>query len=212
MSIATILASLVHVILMMVNPGVWAAISGTVILVSCLYRASSNCQLTVYMLFFVMLTGGVEAAVSIIVCSMSVIIPAILRALDVGDPFMREDSVDLNFSSSIDITRTDTSGIELGLSIPPGMAITDSDDSEGPMASRQRHSVDLGVKDDRKQRLTAQASDGSLGNSKTVKILPLIDECDITDSLAHMRSTPAAATDRDIEANIEEEQAKRSSI
>ena len=161
-----------------------------------------------------MLTGGVEAAVSIIVCSMSVIIPAVLRALEVGDPFMQEDTVDLNLSTGVDVTRTDTTRIELGLPIPRGVVITDSDESEGAfgtMASR-RHSVDLNAKGDRRHLLTAQASDGSLGDSRTVKVLPLADECDITYSLAQVRSTPVATRDRSIEAGIEEERAKRNSV
>ena len=143
---------------------------------------------------------------------MSVIIPAVLRALDVGDPFMQEDTVDLNLSTSVDVTQTDTTRIELGLLTPRGSTIMDSDASEGATASRQRHSINLNMKDDMKHRLTAQASDGSLGNSKMLKALPLADECDITDSSAQVRSTPAATTDRDIEADIGEEQGKRNSV
>jgi len=161
-----------------------------------------------------MATGGVEAAVSIIVCSMSVIIPAVLRALDVGNPFMREDTVQLNLSTGIDITRGSMTGIELGLPIPRGTAITDSSGSEGALgttASRQRHPINLNVKDDRKHRLTVQASDGSLGSSRTVKVLPLVDGCAIADLPAQVRSTPVAAVDRDIEANVEEERTKRNS-
>ena len=140
---------------------------------------------------------------------MSVIIPAILRALGVGDPFMREDTVDVNLSSSVDDARINTTRIELGLSVVRGAVIADSDEFEGPIASRRRDLADL--KDDKKHRLTAQASEGSLGNSKIVKVLPLVDECDITDSLAQVRSTPTVTTDRDIEADIEEERTKRNS-
>jgi len=143
---------------------------------------------------------------------MSVIIPAILRALGVGDPFMREDTVDMNLSStSVDIARINTTRIELGLPIARGTIIMDSDEFEGPMASRRRDLVDLDMKDDKKHRLTAQASGGSLGSSKTTKALPLADECDITDPLAQVGSTPAITTDRDIDADIEEERAKRNS-
>jgi len=159
-------------------------------------------------IFFLMLTGGVEAAVSIIVCSMSVIIPAVLRALGVGDPFMREDTVDMNLSTGADVVRINTT-IELGLPIFRGAVVTDSGESEGPVASRQRDLVDLDVKDGKEHRLTAQASDGSLGNSK--KILSLAGERDITDSLAQVRSTPAATTDWDIEVDIEKERVKRNS-
>jgi hypothetical protein len=152
----------------------------------------------------------VEAAVSIIVCSMSVIIPAILRALGVGDPFMQEDTVEMDLSTSIDIARIGTT-IELGLSIARDTVITDSDESEGPTVSRRQDYVDFNGKDDRKHRLTAQASDGSLGNSKAVKVIPLSNEYDIADSPAQARSTPAVMIGRDIEADSEEERAKRNS-
>ena len=158
--------------------------------------------------FLLMFTGGVEAAVSIIVCSMSVIIPAVLRALGVGDPFMREDTVDMNLTTGADIARINTT-IELGLPIFRGAVVTDSGESEDPMASRQWDLVDLNMKNGREHRLTAQASDGSLGNSK--KVLSLADERDITDSLAQVRSTPAATINRDIEVDIEKERAKRNS-
>ena len=156
-------------------------------------------------------TAGVEAAVSIIVCSMSVIIPAVLRALGAGDPFMREDTVDMDLSTTIDIARVNTTRIELGLPIAHGTVITDSDESDGPMESRRRDLVDLDVKDDKGYRLTGQASDTSLENPKTVKGLPLVDECDITDSSAQVRTTPATMTGWGIEADIEEERAKRNS-
>jgi len=136
--------------------------------------------------FFLMLTGGVEAAVSIIVCSMSVIIPAVLRTLGVGDPFMREDTVDMNLSTGPDIVRINTT-IELGLPIFCGTVVTDSGESEGPMASRQLDLVVLNWKSGKEHRLMAQASNGSLGNPK--KVLSLADERDIADSLARVRST-----------------------
>ena len=154
-------------------------------------------------------TGGVEVAVSIIVCSMSVIIPAILRALGVGDPFMREDTVDPNLSTGMEMARITSTGIELGLPMTRATAITDSDESEGTLAgmavSRQRLSIDLGVKDDRKHHLTPQVSDASLGNVNMVKVVPLDDECDITDSLAQVRDLPVVKKHRDIEADAEED-------
>jgi len=77
-------------------------------------------------------TDGVEAAVSVIVCSISVIIPAVLRALGVGDPFMREDTVDPNFSTGVEIARmTSTTRVELDLLGSRGTALTDGDESEG---------------------------------------------------------------------------------
>jgi hypothetical protein len=209
-SIVTSIASVVHAILLMISPGVLGAIFGTAILVPCLYHMLPRTTSSPCIRFFLMLAGCAEAAVSIMVCSMSVVIPAILRALGVGNPFMREDTVDVDLSAGVDIVRINTT-IELGLPIARGTVITDSDESEGPMGSRRRDYVDLNGKDDRKHRLTAQASDGSLGNSKTVKVLSLANEWDITDSLAQARSTPVATTDRDIETDIEEERAKRNS-
>jgi hypothetical protein len=130
--------------------------------------------------------------VAIIVCNMSVIIPALLRALGVGDPFMREDTVDPNFST-IEIARATSARIELGLPTTGGSAITDSDESEGPLGtvtSLQLRSVKLGGKDDRKHQLTTQASDGSLRNSNTTKVAQLAYETNIVGSLVQVRSLP----------------------
>ena len=206
MSIATTIASVTHAVLVVTSPGALEAIFGTVALVPRPHLTIPELQAHRVRVFF---TGGVEAAVSIIVCSMSVIIPAILRALGVGDPFMQEDTVDLNFSTSVDIAHTTLTRAELGLPMPRGTAISDSDESEGAFGmtvSRQRELVDLGVKDSKKHRLTTQVSDGSLGDSRTAKVLPLADECDVTDSL-----TFAVVTDQDIVAGTEEERAKRNS-
>ena len=159
-------------------------------------------------------TGGVEAAVSIIVCSMSVIIPATLRALGVGDPFMREDTVDPNLSTGVEIARITSTGIELGLPMSRSTAITDTDESEGAIGttmSRQRVSIDLGAKDDRKHRLTTQVSDVSLG-PRMAKVVPLA-ECDITDSLTQVRNGSLVVKEnRDVEADVEEKNAKRNSL
>jgi len=127
-------------------------------------------------------------AVAIVVSNMSVIIPAILRALDVGDPFMQEDTVDMNFSS-IEMARTASTTIELGLPKIRGTAITESDESEGAISMatfRQQDSGDLDVKGDHKHQLTMQASDVSLGSSKT-KVIPLADEYDTADSSTQAR-------------------------
>ena len=140
-------------------------------------------------------TGVVEAAVAIIVCNMSVIVPAVLRALDVGDPFMQEDTVDPNFSA-VEIARITSTRIEpVELSIPNvhGTVVADSEESEwvtDTVGSRQRDSVDLGVKEDHKHRLTTQTSDVSLGDSEIMKAVPLADESDIADSLAQVRNSP----------------------
>lgn len=151
---------------------------------------------------------------SIIVCSMSVIIPAILRAMGVGDPFMQEDTVDPGVSTGVDIALGSTTRIELGLPMPRGAAITNSDESEGApglMVPRQRDFVDFNVKDGKKYQLTTQASDGSLGNSMTGKALPLVDDRNVGDSLARPGSSPAVATDRNIEVDTEEKRVTRNS-
>ena len=139
---------------------------------------------------------------------MSVIIPAVLRALGVGDPFMQEDTVDPNFSTDINIAPTSTTRIELGFPIPRRTVIMDSDEPEGalgPMASRQRNVVDLKVKDDRKHQLTTQTSDGSLGNLMTAKGLPLADECDITESPAQVRNSPTVTPEWNIGADTKKD-------
>ena len=158
--------------------------------------------------------GGVSAAVAIIVCNMSVIIPATLRALGVGDPFMREDTVDPNYST-IEIARMSSTRVGLGLPTSRGTAITDSDESEatvGVVAFLQRHSVNLCVKDDRKHQLLTQTSDGSLRSSTTTKVaLSLADEPSGTDSLVQVRSLPANMRP-DIEADLEDNNEKSNNI
>ena len=149
-----------------------------------------------------LLTGGVEAAVSVIVCSMSVIIPAVLRVLGVGDPFMREDTVDPNFTTGVEIARMSSmTRIELGLPGSGNTALTDSDESEGATGtavSLRRDSVDFGTKGNHKHQLT-------------MKIVPLADVCDVTDSLTQMRSVPAVVEKgRDVETEFEKD-AKRDS-
>ncbi|SRR5258705_5628043 len=128
--------------------------------------------------------GAVSVAVAIIVSNMSVIIPAILRALGVGDPFMQEDTVDPNFSTIEMAPTTSTKIIELGLPKTHGTGITNSNGSEGDidMVVFRQHSGDLGVRDDHKHRLTMKASDMTLGSSNT-KVTPLDDEPDAADSL-----------------------------
>ena len=149
--------------------------------------------------------GIVEVAVAVIVCNMSVVIPAILRALGVGDPFMREDTVDPNVST-IQMARMTSTRIELvefGVPKTRGTTATDSDQSEGvtgTVASRQRDSMDLGAKDNHKHRLTTQISDLSLGNS-TTKAIPLIEESYIVDSLVQAGNLPPVNGDRSIENN-----------
>jgi len=147
-------------------------------------------------------TGGVEAAVSVIVCSMSVIIPAVLRALGVGDPFMQEDTVDPNLSTGVEIAHMTSTRVELGVPGTRGTGLTDSDESEGAtgtVVSRRRFSVDLGTKDDHKYQLTT-------------KVVPFADECHVMDSLARVRSLPTVEKDRDVEPDsFEEKNTKRNS-
>ena len=199
-SIATTLASLVHAVLVVVKPGVWEAIFGTAALGPLLtLYIIPNLQLTADM--FSSFIGGVSAAVAIIVCSMSVIIPAVLRALGVGDPFMQEDTVDPNFST-IEMARATSTGIELGLPTTRGTAITDSDESEetvDAVASLQRHSVNLYAKGDWKHQLTTQVSDGSLKNSSTTKAVPLADESSVTDSSVLVKSLLAKLPDTEVD-------------
>jgi hypothetical protein len=148
----------------------------------------------------------VEGAVSIIVCNMSVIIPAILRVLGVGDPFMQEDTVDPNFST-VEIIRMTSTRVELGLPVAHGTVITDSDDTYGDigMTAPQREGLGgLDAKDDRRRQLTIQSSDASLGDSKTMKVVPLVEESDIADSLAQVRGLSAVKKDQDVEADIGE--------
>jgi hypothetical protein len=138
------------------------------------------------------------------VCNMSVIIPAILRVLGVGDPFMREDSVDPKFSTGVEIAHITSTRIELGLLTSRGMEITDGSRSRGAtgtVTSRQRDSVDLDAKD-RRHQLTTQTSDMSLGNLKsTSRVEPFVDESDIADSLARVRSLPAVK-DQDVKVDV----------
>ena len=206
MSIATTIASITHAVLVVAAPGIMEAIFGTAITFLCLRRTAFPVPSSQHASFFI---GGVEAAVSVIVCSMSVIIPAILRAMGVGDPFMQEDTVDLNFSTEVDIAR-----FELGLPITCGAVtvITDSGETEGAfsmMALQRRDLADVNVEIDKKHRLTAQVSDGSLGSSKTTKCLPLTDgQCDITHPMTQARSLPAVMG-QGVEADVEEKHAKR---
>ena len=154
---------------------------------------------------FSLFIGTVEVAVAIIVCNMSVVIPAVLRALGVGDPFMREDTVDPNFSTLqiARMTSTRIELVELGVPKTHGTAITDSDQSEGvtgTVVPRQRDSMDLGAKDDHKHRLTTTVSGLSLGDLTTKAIL-LTDESYIVDSLVQVGNLPPVKGDRSIENN-----------
>lgn len=130
---------------------------------------------------------------AIIVSNMSVVIPAIFRALGVGDLFMREDTVDMDFST-MKMARTTTSStrIELGLPKTPTTTVTNGDGTEGEIGMavfRQRDSADFGTREDHKHRLTAQASDMSLGSSR-MKVVLLVDESDVVDSLGRVGSLP----------------------
>ena len=198
MSIATTISSVVHAVLVMVKPGVWEAIFGTAVPFFMLY-ALPNPQLTVHPPSS--FSGGVEAAVSITVCNSTVIIPAVLRALGAGDPFMREDTVDPRFSTGFDIAPTASTTIELSIPTSSGTRTTDSTKSEGAMAGtlvfRQQHSMDLDTKSDDKCRLTTRASDGSPMKLRPTNLVLQIDDSDITDSSC----SPSEWKGQDIEAS-----------
>ena len=151
-------------------------------------------------------------AVTIIVSNMSVIIPTILRALDVGDPFMQEDTVDPNFST-IEMAHTASTTIELGLPKTHGTAVTEGNESEGTISMvtfRQQGSGDLGVKDNHKHLLAMQALDVSLGSSGT-EVIPLADESDAADSLTQERSLPPVENGLDTKADGWDKRAKSNS-
>jgi hypothetical protein len=135
----------------------------------------------------------VEAAVSVIVCSMSVIIPAILRALNVGDPFMQEDTVDPGLSTGVEIVRGTLTRVELGLPSTHTPTIAGGERLISVITpQRRRDSGGLDEKRGEKHLLMTQISDGSLGTSPS--------ECDITDSRAlQVRSLPVFAGDTETE-------------
>jgi len=186
-SVVTTMASLAHAALVIYRPGATEAIF-----------------------------GGVEAAVSVIVSSMSVIIPAILRALDVGNPFMQEDTVGSGFTTTVEVTRMTLTRVELGLPIARSVAVAGRTHSEAVigtvMPRRRRDSVGLDEKDDQRHCLTTQASDGSLGTSETTKIASHVDECDVSDPQAfQVRSLPVIKKRSDAEGDTEGKKAKRQS-
>ena len=167
-------------------------------------HAFPNARLTAYA-FSSFVTGTVEIVVSLLVCNMSVIIPAILRVLGAGDPFMREDTVVPNFSS-IEIAHAATTKIELGLPKTRGTAITDSSGT-GTMGSQQLRSADFDAKDDRKYKFTMQSSEGSLGNLSTGKPVPLGGDSDGADSLVQPGGLTAAKKHQDdIETGVGEQE------
>ena len=151
--------------------------------------------------------GGVEAAVSIVVSSMSVVIPAILRALGFRDPFKQVDTVDLVPATSIEIARTTLTMFELGLQVA---TITESGDNpEGGVSTvtpPKLNPAGLDTKHDQMHQVTAQTSDGSLGTSVTATVLSHPDKCEGTDSLA-LREGPSLHTiekDGDTDTDSEE--------
>ena len=151
---------------------------------------------------------------AIIVCNMSVIIPAILRALGVGDPFMQEDTVDPKFTTGVEIARMTTSRIELGLLTSRGTVVTDGSTFRGAIstvASPQRDSVDSDARD-QEHRLRTQASHGSLGNFRsTSRVEPLVDGSDVAHPLAQVRSLPVLGKDQNVEADVGRRHTKNNS-
>lgn len=173
MSIATTMSSVVHAVLVLVKPGVWEAIF-----------------------------GGVEAAVSVTVCNTTVIIPAVLRLLGVGDPFMREDTVDPKFSTSFDVAPMTLTRVEFTLPTSSGTRTTDSAKSEGgngTVVFQQQSSVDSDAGNDQKYRpMTWRTSSGSLRNLKLMDVVLPIDDADITDSSCS--PSPVVEKGQDLEA------------
>jgi hypothetical protein len=176
-SVITTIASVVHAVALIDELGVLNPILGTTVLVSPNVHSPR--------MYFS--AGGVEAAVSVMVCSMSVIIPAILRALGVGDPFMQTDTVDPGFSSGVEIVRMSMTGVELGLATTHVVDVAGSDEHEeatGAVTPRKSQSLaGSEAMDDQKRRLATQVSDGSLGTSVMTKVASRADEHDIADSL-----------------------------
>ena len=124
-------------------------------------------------------------------CNSTVIIPAVLRALGVGDPFMQEDTVDPRFTGTgLEIARTTFTGIELNLPTSGGAGTTDSDKSAGSIStvvSHRQGSVDMYPKSCEKHRLTTQALDSSLGCVKSANPMLPVCESDVADSMTHCR-------------------------
>lgn len=211
MSIVTTMASVTHAVLVMDRPGVMEAIFGTVAPVLSLAFRKLSFNTCIFSFLF---TGGVEASVSVIVSSMSVIIPAILRALDVGDPFMQEDTVDPGLGTTVEIARMDLTRVELGLPTIHTLGVGGGDDREVIIGSvtpnKLRDSVGLEEKDDQKHRLTTQTSDGSLGTSITTKVTSHADECGVPDpkDFEVMMSLPEIEKHSDIEGDAGGKKAK----
>lgn len=145
---------------------------------------------------------------------MSVIIPAILRALDVGDPFMQEDTVDPGFTTTVEIAPMTLTRVELGLPIAHVSAVAGNNNcprgaNANTAAPQKRDSI--GSVDElqgHEHRLTLQASDDSLGTSVETKVELPSDECDITDYRAFQaRSLPVI--EKDTEGDDEEKKAER---
>ena len=139
---------------------------------------------------------------------MSVIIPAILRALDVGDPFMQEDTVDPGFTTTVEMARMTLTRVELGLPIVHVVRNAGNGDREAVNGSatpkNRRDSVGLDEKEDHKHRLTTQISDGSLGTSVTTKIASHAGECEVPGPQAfEIRSLPATGKRWDPEEDVE---------
>lgn len=154
----------------MVKQGVEEAMIGTVTPVP---SESITYHLSVF-------SGGVNSAVAIAVCNMTVVIPAILRALGVGDPFMREDTVSPDSCIGVPAARGTSTVIELGFRTSCVMEITD----KGTASSATSRQPDLDVKGDQKHRLTMQTSDVSLGDYKSMAVGSVVGESDSADSFA----------------------------
>lgn len=145
---------------------------------------------------------------SVMVCSMSVIIPAILRALDVGDPFMQEDTVDPGFTTTVDIVPMTLTRVELGLPLP---------NNSRPRATNtatphKRDSIgSVGETRGQRHRLTLQVSGDSLGTSVETKVALDSDKCDVTDYRA-FQARSLSVIKGDDERDDEKEKAKHNTM
>ena len=147
--------------------------------------------------------GGVEAAVSITVCSTPVIIPAVLRALGAGDPFMREDAVDSQYSTGLEIARMTFATVELNLPTSGSTRTTDSAKLKGgidTLVSRQQNPADSDVGGDQKYRILTRISSGPLGGLKPTTVVLPIGDSDTADSLC----SPVEKKDLDSEGETGE--------
>ena len=152
---------------------------------------------------------------SVIVCSMSVIIPAILRTLDVGDPFMQEDTVDPGFTTTVNIAPMTLTRVELGSPTThvPAVAgnISRSTVTNTAIPHKRESIGSVGEMQGQKHRLMPQVSGDSLGTSVETKVALRSDECDITDYRA-FQARSLSVIKGDDEGDDEEKKVKHNTM